>query len=401
MGAATELDGPCPGLHHPDHVAVLVAEEGDGPQAFSLILGGLEGPHGIVGQDVLVGQGLHPLQVLAADGSVVAEVEAEPVGRDERARLLHVRPQHLSQRPVQQVGGGVVAPDGFASAGVDAGHRLLAGSDLTFHDTDAVTYQARHGVGGVDDLGRAGVAGDRARVADLAARLGVERSPVEEHLVADDRQHPALGLVVAVADELGGAELGEDLPVGVHRFGRRPRLLASVASPAPLLLHGGLEALEVGELARQLEREPVGVVELEHHVAGEHLRTLGQLLLEDGGARAQRLAEALLLPAHDAHDEVAVAGQVGVGLAHDLDGGVDEGRRDWCLDAQLEGVAHRSPQDSAQHVSLVLVGREDAVVDEEGDRAPVVGKDAQGHVDLLVVGVTVPGQALGRRHQGA
>ena len=39
----------------------------------------------------------------------VHEVEAQPIGRDQRARLLDVRAEHLPQRGVQQVGGGVVA----------------------------------------------------------------------------------------------------------------------------------------------------------------------------------------------------------------------------------------------------------------------------------------------------
>ena len=36
-------------------------------------------------------------------GLEVREVEAQPVGRDQRALLLHVRAEHLAQRRVQQV----------------------------------------------------------------------------------------------------------------------------------------------------------------------------------------------------------------------------------------------------------------------------------------------------------
>ena len=44
-------------------------------------------------------------------------------------------------------------------------------------------------------------------------------------------------------------------------------------------------------------------------------------------AAAQRLAEALLLPLDDAGDEVAVAAQLGVGVAHDVDARVDQRRQ--------------------------------------------------------------------------
>ena len=47
--------------------------------------------------------------------------------------------------------------------------------------------------------------GDRAGVAHLAAALGVARRAVEEQLVAADGEHVRLGLVPAIAGELGRA----------------------------------------------------------------------------------------------------------------------------------------------------------------------------------------------------
>ena len=52
---------------------------------------------------------------------VVAEVEAQAIGGDQRALLLHVVAEHLAQGPVQEVGGGVVAADGVAAVAVDGG----------------------------------------------------------------------------------------------------------------------------------------------------------------------------------------------------------------------------------------------------------------------------------------
>ena len=39
------------------------------------------------------------------------EIEAQPVGRDQRALLRHVIAQHLAQRLVQQVGGRMVGTE--------------------------------------------------------------------------------------------------------------------------------------------------------------------------------------------------------------------------------------------------------------------------------------------------
>ena len=58
---------------------------------------------------------------LACDRLEVHEVEAQPIGRHQRARLLDVRAEHLAQRRVQKVGRGVVAPRRVADSRVDFG----------------------------------------------------------------------------------------------------------------------------------------------------------------------------------------------------------------------------------------------------------------------------------------
>ena len=65
----------------------------------------------------------------AVTGVVVGEVEAQPVGRDERAGLLDVLAEHLAQGVVQEVGGRVVAAGRVASLDVDRRRGDLAGGD--------------------------------------------------------------------------------------------------------------------------------------------------------------------------------------------------------------------------------------------------------------------------------
>src|SRR5262249_19622356 len=57
--------------------------------------------------DLLVHEALDAVELLAAHGLEMDEVEAQPIGRDKRARLLDMRPEHLAQRRMQQVSGGV------------------------------------------------------------------------------------------------------------------------------------------------------------------------------------------------------------------------------------------------------------------------------------------------------
>ena len=47
---------------------------------------------------------------------------------------------------------------------------------------------------------------------------------------------------------------------------------------------------------------------------------------------------------------------------------------------QLHAVAHAAAQHAAQHVAAALVGRHDAVGDQERRGARVVGDDPQRHV---------------------
>ena len=89
-----------------------------------------------------------------------------------------------------------------------------------------------------------------------------------------------------------------------------------------------------------------------------------ELVLEDRQAGLQRLAEALLLAGQHADDEVAVLDDVGVGVAHHVDRGLDERRHHELLGAEQVGVAHGAADDPAQHVAAVLVAREHAVADE-------------------------------------
>ena len=229
VGAAAQLGGVRTGLEHAHDVAVLVAEEGDGAELLGVrpwwSRSGAPGRwrgsrrwRGPRSRAICVGR--HRL--------VVAEVEAQPVGVDERALLLDVLAEHLAQRPVEEVGGGVVAADGVAPGDVDGGGRLLARRR---------SRPRRSGPGGGAGRARrrrcrarrpAGVGRDGAGVAHLPAGLGVERRAVEARSTSASpsaRRPPparaAFALELVAADELGGPNCVEQV-AGTPRRRRRP-----------------------------------------------------------------------------------------------------------------------------------------------------------------------------------
>ncbi len=171
------------------------------------------------------------------------------------------------------------------------------------------------------------LAADLAAVVHLAAAGGVERRLDElgEHLAVllGDRADRRRLLDGLVAGELG---------VEARGAGERLRALAFLVATAAagaragaraLVFHQVLEARRVdpeallgGELEREVEREAVGVVELEglgraDALVARRLRAR-DVLLEDAGALLERLAERLLLAREPHVDGVGMLDQLGV-----------------------------------------------------------------------------------------
>ena len=133
---------------------------------------------------------------------------------------------------------------------------------------------------------------DAAAVADLAALLGVERGAVEDDLRLDpgvdrvdasaageDRQHGAVGFEPAVAFERRRGHRGladaDDAPLR-RRIGTR-----ALALLGHLLLEPDRvdrDAALARDLARQLERKAVGVVQHERVLAGDQHRAVARSL---------------------------------------------------------------------------------------------------------------------------
>ena len=118
-------------------------------------------------------------ELLALDGTVVAEVEPQTLGRHDRSRLAHMRTQDSPERRMDEMRGGVIALDIAAPRFVDlgeGGRRLERLAKRADHRVPAVHL--------LDAFDRQlpPVTLDHTGVADLAAGLRVERILFENDL---------------------------------------------------------------------------------------------------------------------------------------------------------------------------------------------------------------------------
>ncbi len=210
--------------------------------------------------------------------------------------------------------------------------------------------EAGQRVVGVEDFGRAGVGGDGAGVADLAARLGVEGRAIEHDrdfavVAGNDRDDGGLRLELLAADEVRRAEpvehrleVGE---VGVQPF--LARLAATDLLRAPerrvVAVDVDVDAALCGDLLGHLEREAVRLVQVERDVAaeGRTVGEVGQLVVEQGRTALERATECRLFAGNRLRDVVAVRPEVGIRVLHELDAAVDQRCRH--LAARIEQVA--------------------------------------------------------------
>ena len=121
-------------------------------------------------------------------------------------------------------------------------------------------------------------------------------------------------------------------------------------------------------------------------------------LVEQLRALLERAPEALLLRARPQQDRVALALELGVRPTHDLHDLVGERRHEARCHADPVALQDRPAHDPPQDVAARLVGRHDAVGDEERHRTRVVGEDPQRPL-VGIHGRELPAQRHQRRER--
>ena len=326
------------------------------------------------------------------------EVEPEPVGFDERAFLGDMGAEHLAQRGVHQVGRRMVRHDLLAAHGVHfqlrlraelhiAGHQL---ADMHMHIPGALLHVAH-------DEARAALEDDLAVIARLAAGFGVEGRRVEhqfgfagrhvlrEQAAGGDRHQLAVAGGRAVAAKFRRAGLGAGLEpdfLGRAVAGREACGAAGAALDIERRLEAGhvdVEPAAAQDVLRQVERKAVSVRQFERHIARQRRAglQLGERLVEQRQAVAQRALEAGLLLLDRRFDGDLRAAEFRIGLAHFGDQRRHQLVHQRLARAEHVAMAHGAPHDPAQHIAAPFVRRQHAVRHQESRGAQVVGDDAE------------------------
>ena len=156
---------------------------------------------------------------------------------------------------------------------------------------------------------------------------------------------------------------------------------ARSARPPPLLSQCLLEALDVHRMPmlgsdhlREIERKPVRIVELERVLTRDH--GLVTEFLHPLQSTFDRLQEALLLGPRDPLNVLLLRHQLRIHVAHHATDRARQLGQGRLAPAQQPGVAHGAPQDAPQHVAAAFVRRIDAIGEQKGDGARVVGEHA-------------------------
>ena len=320
---------------HLGELRVLVSEEREGPRLHRRL--GIH--HRRPGLVVLIYELVHaPLDLqalLVGERLIGGVIEAQIVGGHHGPGLLHALAEDLAQRPVQQVRRAVVTAQTGAALGIDDQLHFLPDCECSFEDLGFVGDQSLDRPLRVEDLRPGRAAGDEPGVADLSTGFAVERRPIERQLAFfsgrdlrnplsgyQDRLQRRFGRDLLVPEELALSHLGGERFVHV---GDRCLAGSGERAASALLLHQFLERVDVdarsalgGDHLRQIEREPVRVVQLESQVAGDPL-TAPELLAEDGVAAIERAQEQIGLVLDGIDDADARLHQLGIRLAHELD----------------------------------------------------------------------------------
>ena len=386
MRAAAELDGLSAHVDNADNVAVLFAEERNRAELLGLVNWHFLrfNVHAVENQLTDKAADFH--QLLRRHGREVRKVVAQAIRLDQRARLMGMITQHDAQRVIKEVRRRVRAHDGLAAVGINGRcncvtDRKRAGDELAVvHELAAlVLLNIRHG--------KLRVARENhALIGDLAAHLRVERGLIENEnrilpggdcvaqlVFGDDGDDLAVRFHVRVADKLGGRNFLAEFHAGPAKVAER---FSGLSCAHLLLLHELLEsslvdrhALFLDHLACQVDREAVGIIELERVRAGENrlllLLVAFQHLGEDFHAAVDRLGEVLFLGADDARDICLLFPELWVLALIFMDNGVDDSIQERLVHAEELAVPGSSSEKTAQDIAASFVGRQDTVADHE------------------------------------
>src|SRR5215472_11139921 len=162
-----------------------------------------------------------------------------------------------------------------------------------------------------------------------------------------------------------------------------------------------LDSIVAQDVLSEIEREAVGVVELERDRAGKgpsaSLLEPRLLLVDKFKTAVQSFTEAGFLGSNHLSDFACLPAKLGISVTHRGDYPVIHGRQERPMDAQIAPVPCGAPDDAAQDVLAIGVTWIYALGDQEGHGSCVVCYRAEGDVRHRVPSVVAAIAQLARR----
>ena len=136
--------------------------------------------HTLVTQNVIINETLNLRDLIARERLEVREVETQIVGRDDRPRLLHMRPQHLAQSRVHQVRRRMIPPRRIPLLHIHPRRDHLANFQTPLFDFDLMNDQPLRRRISINDFRTHVLAHEHAHIPHLPAALRVKRRVIQD-----------------------------------------------------------------------------------------------------------------------------------------------------------------------------------------------------------------------------
>ena len=135
-----------------------------------------------------------------------------------------------------------------------------------------------------------------------------------------------------------------------------------------------------GGIDHEVERQAESFVEVKGLGSPSESRPFELLHSKSREADLEHAIKLLFFGFDDFGDAGGGVVQLGIGALHQVADGVDHLVQEWLFLAEQAAMADAAAKDFAQDVAAAFVRGQDAVVDEEGGGAGVVGDDAEAGV---------------------
>ncbi len=284
MGAAAKLHREVPDAQYPHVLIVLLPKQRHRTRGYGVVVAHQLGLCGGIRPNLAVHEPLDLQKLFRRDRLEMRKVEAQPIGRNQRSLLLHVRTQDLPQCGMQQMGCRVIECSRAASRSIHVSAERLPHPDAPFgNPTDVgvrcaallcVFYDESHSP-----------ACKLARVADLTARFRIERRAIENDLALlsrgqlvndrpslEKRDHMTFRLEPVISLE-HRARINRRASAKINsKFAGLLRASALFVHRRPESLVIDIEAALARNVRGEIGRESVRVVQLENCRAIDHGR---------------------------------------------------------------------------------------------------------------------------------